>query len=199
MPSKHTAPSELVRAVYFEHVDHFGEPDRSIRFGDGTIRDGEEHFPPVIDVMIWRPDDDVDIGTFATIGMSERPMSGADHRVELHFAIRRKSFTEEEENRIARFLANMATYPFHYKTHLNWWHSLRDPGSIPLFSEGMSVLFHPRFVEDGWDTIIHNDQTVKILNVVPVTAEERSLKTESGMDVLLDHWAEISIDLFEPR
>jgi hypothetical protein len=180
-------------------LDHFGEPDRSIRFGDGTIRDGEEHFPPVIDIMIWRPDDVVDIGTFSTIGMSERPMSGVDYRVELHFAIRWKSFTAEDENQIARFLANLATYPFHYKTHLNWWHSLSDPGSIPLFSKGMSVLFHPRFVEDGWDTITHKGQSVKILSVVPITAEERILKSESGIDGLCDHWAELNMDLLKPR
>ncbi len=41
MSSKHTAPSELVRAVYFDHVDHFGEPDHFIRFGDGQIHKGE--------------------------------------------------------------------------------------------------------------------------------------------------------------
>lgn len=199
MPSLHTAPSDLVRKVYFEHVDHFGEPDNSIRFGDGTIREGEEHFPPVIDVMIWRPDDSVDVATFSTIGMSERPMPGADFRAELHFAVRRKSFTAEEEHQIALFLANLATYPFHYKTCLDWWHSLRDPGSIPLFSDGMSVLLHPSFVEDGWDTITHDEQEVRLLNVVPITSEERQLKNNSGIDALFDRWADIDIDLFAPR
>lgn len=199
MSSTHTAPSDLVRAVYFDHVDHFGEPDHSIRFGDGSIREGQEHFPPLIDVMIWRPDESIDITTFSTIGMAERPMTDADYRAELHFAVRRESITEDEEHQIALFLANLATYPFHYGTRLDWWHSLRDPGSIPLFSEGMSVLFHPRFIEDGWDTVTHGEQEVRLLNVIPITPEERQLKQDSGIDALFDRWADENLDLFTPR
>lgn len=199
MTAANTSPSDLVRAVYIDHVDHFGEPDHSIRFGDGTARKGEEHFPPRIDVMIWRPDDSVDIGTFATIGMAERPMDDADYRTEMHFAVRRKSFTEQEEYQIALFLANLATYPFHYRTHLDWWHSLRDVGKIPLFSDGMSVLLHPRFIEDGWDTLIYKEQEVRLLNVIPITPEERQLKNDSGIDALFESWADRNIDLFAPR
>jgi len=89
MSSAYTKPSDLVRAVYFEHVNHFGEPDHSIRFGDGTVRDGEEHFPPLMDVMIWRADESVDITTFSTIGMSERPMDGCDFRAYIYTAPRK--------------------------------------------------------------------------------------------------------------
>ena len=149
MPAAHTKPSDLVRAVYFEHIDYFGEPNHSIRFGDGTIREGEEHFPPLLDVMIWRADDSLDITTFSTIGMSERPMDGVEFRAELHFAVRQSSLTEADEHEIALFLANLATYPFQNRTNLDWWHSLRDPGRIPLFSDGMTILFHPRFVKEG--------------------------------------------------
>jgi hypothetical protein len=149
--------------------------------------------------MIWRPNDSIDIGTFSTIGMAARPMVDADYRAELHFSVRRKSFTEAEEHQIALFLANLATYPFHYGTRLNWWHSLRDPGSIPLYSVGMSVLFHPRFVKDGWDTITHDQQKVRLLNVVPITQEERQLRSDSGLDALCDRWADLNIDLFTPK
>ena len=198
MASAYTEPSGLLKAVYFEHLDNFGEPDHSIRFGDGTIRENEEHFPPIIDVMIWRPDGSADITTFSTIGMSEMPMTEVPYRCELHFSVRSEKPLENEST-IARFLANLATYPFHYETHFNWWHTLRDPGRIPLFSEGMAVLFHPRFVGDGWDTIIHHDQTVKLLNVVPITQEERRLNDDSGIQALMDHWGDQMIDLFEPR
>ena len=199
MPPKQTAPSELVRAVYHGHVDHFGEPDHSIRFGDGTNREGEEHFPPLIDVMIWRPDDEVDIGTFSTIGMAERPLNDAEYRVELHFSIRGMTFSEEEEHQVALFLANLATYPFHFRTRIDWWHSLRDAGQIPLFSEGMSVPFHPSFDAHEWDTITHGEQVVRLLNVVPITPTERELKNTSGLDALFDHWSDREIDLFAPR
>ena len=149
--------------------------------------------------MIWRPDDSVSIGIFSTIGMSERAMDGVDYRAELHFGIRRGSFTEEEELSIAVFLANLAVYPFYHRTHLNWWHSLRDPGRIPLFSEGMSVLFHPRLARDGWDTVTHGGQEVRLLNVVPITPLERKLKNDSGIDALLDHLVATGIDPFVPR
>ena len=195
----YTAPSDLVRTVYFEHVDHFGDPNHSIRFEDDTKCEVGAQFPPIIDVMIWRPDDSIDIATFSTIGMSERPMGDANFRAELHFAIRRESLTEEEEYQIAIFLANLATYPFYYKTHLDWWHSLRDPGRIPFFSEGMAVLFHPRFVVDGWDTVTCDKQEVRLLNVVPITQEELQLKKDSGLDPLFDRWTEMNIDLFTPR
>jgi len=63
----------------------------------------------------------------------------------------------------------------------------------------MSVLFHPRFVEDGWDTVAYNEQEVRLLNVVPITPEERQLKNDSGIDALFDHWADTNIDFFAPR
>jgi len=191
-------PSALVRAVYFAHLEHFDEPDHSIRFGDGTVREGKEHFPPVIDVMLWRANDSCDITTFATIGMSERPLTGAKHRAEIHFSIR-ATLSETDEHKVALFLANLATYPFHYGTHLDWWHSVRDPGTIPLFSEGMSVLFHPRFVDDGWDTIVHEGQTVKLLNAIPITQEERQLKNDSGLNALFEVWEKLNLDLFAIR
>jgi len=169
MRAEQPQPSELVRAIYLDHLEHFGEPGASIRFGDGTVREGQEHFPPLIDVMIWRADESLDITTFATFGMAERPMDGAEHRAELHFAIRQTSLSED------------------------------DPGSIPLFSAGMSALLHPRFVEEGWDSTTVENQEVRYLNVVPITEAERQLKNETGLDALLDHWSDHAIDLFSPR
>ncbi len=43
--------------------------------------------------------------------MAERPMTDADYRVELHFAVRRKSFTKEEERKIALFFGEFSDLP----------------------------------------------------------------------------------------
>lgn len=192
------APSELVRYVYLKHIDHYGEPDACWRYGDGTVVPGKEHLPARMDIMVWRSNEEVDINTFSTIGMCDRPMEGCNHRVEIHFAVRGR-VTEEQERKICHFLANLATYPFHYKNHIDWWHTMRDPSTIPLYSEGMGLLFHPRFVENGWDLITYGTQQIRLLHAIPITQEERALVREKGMDALLDEWERTELDMFMVR
>ena len=192
------APSDLVRYVYLQHIDRFGEPEACWRYGDGTVKEGEEHFPSRIDVMIWRAGEEVNITTFSTIGMADKPMVDCDFRAELHFAVR-GALTEEQERKVASFLANLATYPFYYKNHLDWWHTMRNPGTIPYYSAGMGLLFHPRFVEDGWDSIDYNGQEVRLLNAIPITQSERQLIREKGVNALLDEWSATGMDIFTVR
>jgi Suppressor of fused protein (SUFU) len=182
----------IARAVYHAHVEHFGEPDESITYDDPK---GPPLEPSRIDVMIWRADAETDITTFATIGMCTEPMAGAAHRAELHFAVRRHLGGAELRS-CSRFLANLATYPFHYRTHLDWWHRMRHPGEVPLFPSARAVLFHPRFVPDGWDTVETEHGLVKLLNAVPLNEEEARLKQVSA---ILDAWAEKEVDVFRPR
>jgi hypothetical protein len=79
-------PSQIVKSVYKELINHFGEPDNPVRFGNGQPVNGEEHLPSFVDVFIWKSDEEVDINTFSTVGMSDKAMSGADFRSELHFS-----------------------------------------------------------------------------------------------------------------
>jgi hypothetical protein len=184
--------SPIVRQVYREHIEHFGEPDRSIVYEDHDPPHGR---PARVDVFVWQAPADVDVTAFATIGMAAAPMSGADHRTELHFSIRR-SLDPRSVGETSKFLANLAIHPFLNGTSFDWWHKVRDPGQIPLFSSATAVLFHPRFVQTGWDTIELDGVLVKILNVVPITADEYEMRPVSQ---LLDHWTKAGIDLFAPR
>jgi hypothetical protein len=77
--------SPIIRQVYREHIEHFGEPDDSVVYEDHDAPHGR---PARIDIFVWRATAEIDITTFATIGMAAAPMSGADHRAELHFSIR---------------------------------------------------------------------------------------------------------------
>lgn len=170
--------STIVKEVYHQHVDHFGEPD------DGWVFDEEaakgptlNGMPKRIDVFAWYPSEEIDITTFATIGMSDQPMFDAGHRGELHFAVRGQLEHVQIEQCLL-FLANLAMYPFQHQTQLDWWHKINSPGKIAMFPNAKSILIHPRFVEEGWDHILCQDGTlVKLLNVIPLGEEASSLKT----------------------
>lgn len=184
------AASQILQDVYGAHVDHFGEPNDSWVFDDGKRSD---IYPNRIDVLVWGATTDCDITTFSTIGMSDREMLGAEHRAELHFAVR-LTLPEEDRVAIARFLANLAMYPFQIGSFLDWWHIIADPGKIPLYSCAHCVLLHPRFVQSGWDTIQTAEGEVHILNVIPITREERALKEKARIADALS-----SVDMFSPR
>ncbi|OJT20829.1 hypothetical protein BO221_28395 [Archangium sp. Cb G35] len=194
---KQDGPPPIVRAVYEAHVKDYGEPDARLVFDASTSATGT---PPLsrTEVCIWRANDEVDVTSFLTVGMAERPMPGkAGLRAELHWGIR-ASLSEDEEHRAARFLANLACYPWQIEVTLDWWHTVVDPGSIPLFPHCSSVLFHPAFVETGLDCIQHEGQTVHILFVVPITRHEREL-VRRGARELIGHWDQEGVDVFVDR
>lgn len=188
-------PSSLVKAVYHEHIARFGEPAQSIRYEDPPV---QVPVPGFVDVMVWPADEEVDITTFATIGMSDLEMSSPGSRAELHFSLQ-GSVDSETTSQITRFLANLSLYPFINQTWLDWWHVIPNAGQIPHFTGMHSVLIHPAFVQDGWDHIHIDQQHVKILNIVPITAHELKLYRTEGMDKLLQYWEQNDIQLFAPR
>lgn len=195
LPFMSSGPSPLIRKIFSEHIANYGEPDQSYRFDSRHTR-SEILALDVLDVMIWRPTDDCEMTTFATIGMAERPMKDASHRVELHFAIRGK-LSAKEESESARFLADIAVYPFFNDCNLNWWHTIRQ-AEIPQFARCCAILFHPAFVENGWQIIECDEMRVHLLNVVPITKEELELKRKD-LNELVDYLADSDIDLFCDR
>jgi hypothetical protein len=186
------ATSPLIRQVYREHLERFGEPDDAVTYEDDEQSYGR---PSRVDIVVWRQCAEVDVTIFSTIGMAAFPMLGAGHRAELHFTIRRDVDRATVEA-VSKFLANLAAHPFLNSTFFDWWHKLHYSRQIPLFRDATAVLFHPRFVNTGWDMIKFNGVLVKILNVVPITASEYGIDHVSE---LIDHWRRIDIDLFAPR
>ncbi len=182
--------SQIAKEVYRAHIEHFGEPGDSWVFDDGRRSDV---FPDRVDVMFWPVTDDCDMSTFSTIGMSDRPMVGAKHRAELHFAIRAR-LESSDAAAVARFLANLSMYPFQIGTALDWWHTISHPGKIPLFEAASCVLLHPRFVPNGWEKVETEFGDVRILNVVPITPKEKDLKEKARIADAL-----CGVDIFSPR
>lgn len=190
-------PSKIVKAVYHEHISHFGEPAQMIRYDDPPATDGAL-YPELVDVMVWPPEEDLDMTTYATIGMSEMEMNGPNTRAELHMALEGE-VDKETSGKITMFLANLSLYPFINNTFFDWWHVIPETGPIPHFKGMHSVLLYPAFVENGWQTICIDGLHVKILNVVPITPAELSLYRNGGIDELLKYFDRSEINLFAPR
>jgi len=159
----------------------------------------DDSWPQRIDVLIWEDDADLDITTFATVGMCDRPMTHADHRCELHFSIRRPA-SDTDLNRVANFCANLAVYPFANQTFFDWVQTINSPGEIPYFPNCSALLLHPAFVEDGWDTMEFEGTKINIMNLVPVTSDELETRRQANDPfAIFDYLAENEIDVFRDR
>ena len=189
--------AKIVMQVYHEHISKFGEPARSVSY-ENPPSDSDDIYPSSIDVMVWSPDNEVNITTFATIGMSEKVMQGADHRAELHFSVEGTLGTELTSE-ITMFMANLSLYPFMNNTYFDWGYTLPGIGKVPGFPAAGSLLLHPAFMEDGWDLISTDDAEVKIINVIPVTQKEYMLSKEKGINAMLDYMDENNISFFQQR
>jgi len=185
-------PSDLVRAVFEEHIKHYGDPDLQFQFNRGNSQ-----FFNRLDIFLWKPTDRIPMTTFSTMGMADVPMEGLTFRCEIHWTIRGK-LSEVENSEAAAFLANLADYPFKKNTGLDHWHIIQNL-AIPKFHKCSNVLFHPRFTNEGWDKIAWNSNEIKILNMVPITNEERQMALRSGINSMLDHLYESRSDIFSDR
>jgi hypothetical protein len=188
--------SPIVCAYYSEAIERFGEPSGSYAFYDPPPPD--DSWPQRIDVLYWENDAELDITTFSTVGMCDRPMSHVDHRCELHFSIR-KPAREMNLNRVCAFCANLATYPFANDTFFDWTQTVVSPGAIPYFPNCRSLLLHPAFVADGWDTVMFGETKIQIMNLVPLTEREMSYRKEHGPFAIYNYLVEKAIDLFRDR
>ncbi|MEM7147113.1 MAG: suppressor of fused domain protein [Verrucomicrobiota bacterium] len=189
--------SPIIRHVYEETIERFGEPDQSYAFYDPPPPP-ESNWPERIDVLIWFDEQDLAITSFATVGMADKPMVGCDHRAELHFAVRRTASTMDL-NKVSAFCANLALYPFMNKTSLDWAHTITQPGSIPYFPSCDALLMYPAFTDEGWDKTTFDSQNIHILNLVPVTFEELAYRSKHGPFSIFDYLAENEVDLFTDR
>lgn len=188
-------PPPIALHVYQEHIKRFGEPDDGWVFDQSTAKQpAPAHFPRRIDVFVWNPTPELDITSFTTMGMCTQPMTEAEHRAELHFAVR-KRLSDKETHACAWFLANLAMYPFHQQTHFDWWHKIRHPGTIPEFPHAAGVWLHARFAKDGWDRIEYQETTIKLLNVIPISA--KACEHESRDELASYVWDELR-DPFTP-
>lgn len=189
-------PSLLVQQVYREQIHRYGEPALALTYDERTAR-GHTPLESVM-VMVWPADQEVEVTTFMTTGMSERPMPGGGLRAELHFGIR-DGVSTDLATKVCGFLANLAQYPWLNLLSLGWGHVVVNPGSIPAFPRCTSVLFHSRLSPTGWDSIEVDGEQVKLLYVLPIPEIERQLLEERGLEALHSYWADVGVDVLADR
>jgi hypothetical protein len=189
---------EVTKTVYGDFIERFGEPDLALMYDESSAKAARPLHLESVMVMAWRPTGDLDMTTFATVGMSARDVPGANHRLELVFSIAAR-LDEATERRATRFLANMAQYPWDHERALDWWHILRNPGPIPGFPGCSAILFHPKFVESGCDHVHFGEMAVHLLNVVPITELERQRAVEDHPQRLMEKLRDDGVDVFRDR
>jgi hypothetical protein len=187
----------IVKHIYREILERFGEPDGAFLFDDPPPPPGSG-WPERIDVFFWRETADLDITTFATLGMADKPMAQCGHRCELCFSIRRPADTMDLRL-VSNFCANLALYPFRKGTFFDWTQVLANPGEIPYFPRCTSLWFHPKFGEEGWDTMEFEGIPIKIINLVPITPDEAAYRAANGPASLYEYFAKNRIDVFKDR
>jgi hypothetical protein len=186
-----------MKRLYHYLVEHrWGEPTDLVIF-DRSRAAIPGHLEQV-HVAIWNGDEQCDVTTFMTLGMSELQMPDADYRAELTLGVR-GPLTRETRGRIPMFLANVAEYPFTNERTLNWWERLTQPGAIPGFPDCPQLLLAPMFGAPPFERFPAPDEDVKVLSLVPITAHEGQILKERGSKGFFDYWEETGVDLFAPR
>ncbi len=188
--------SPIVRKMYHQTLERFGEPDGSIAFYDPPPPN--DSWPQRIDVLYWKDTEDLDITTFSTIGMCDRPMRHAEHRCELHFSIRGRAETINMQ-KVSAFCANLAVYPFAHETFFDWAQLIKAPGDIPCFPSCRYLMLHPAFVKDGWDQVVIDGTKILIMNLVPLNESEVQYRAKHGPFSIFDYIVERQLDIFSDR
>lgn len=186
-------PTDRMKALYHHFADKWGEPEHLIWF-DPHLAD-RNCVLKKIHIGVWPSDDECDVNSFVSFGMSEAEMgcSGSGARAELQFAVRGK-LTYEQIHEAARFLANVAEYPFANNLTLDWWHSLRDAGKVPCFPEVSKILFRPSFSESACSDAVFGNETIKFLFIVPLTEEESHVIIVHGPEAYENYMADNDFD-----
>lgn len=151
--------------------------------------------PPEMEILLWHPDQFSDLTTLATLGMSDRVMPGGQ-RAELHFAWAGQ-LSREQESEMVEFLANLALFPFLSGQGAHLWQVIELDGEIPHFRGKKALLFHPPFHEDGWALAQSSQGDVRILNVVPISDDEKTLAIHHGIAPLVERWQKEGFNPFE--
>lgn len=183
-----------MKALYHYFANKWGEPEQLIWF-DPDIANRQCALKK-IHIGYWPSEEECDVNSFVSFGMSEIEMGedGSGIRAELQFAIRGK-LTHEEIHEVAKFLANVAEYPFANNLALDWWHSLRDSGKVPCFPEVSKILFRPAFTDTACSETVYQEETIKFLFVVPLTEEEDHVVTMHGANAYQDYMDRNGFDL----
>lgn len=189
--------TEIHQFVENQYIENFGTPSSSVRMQGGV----DPRFPELLDIYFWDADEKNPLTTIATNGISQLPMTGKDHRCELHLYIA-GSLTNEELNPLVEFIANFSLNPFSTESAFELFQSFGLTGSIPSFPSCPAIWLSGPFSEDGWEVMMYPEFPIHIYNLVPLKPEEHAILTsnpESGPQKLVEYLKNEDIQIFERR
>src|SRR6185312_2339762 len=105
--------------------------------------------------------------------MPDSPGPGGGGRAELQLS-HLGSLEPDVERALAARLADVAIYPWHTGKQINWGHVVGLAGDIPGFAGCSAVFLSGPLTPNGRDYIRTQDDAVRIINVIPITEEERA-------------------------
>jgi hypothetical protein len=178
--------------------DRWGEPAEVFEFDASKVKPGRVPQLESLQILKWDPDEKSAAARFATVGMSSRSMLGVTYRTELCYR-KRGGITAEELPSFVRFLANLAIHPFVHHTSFDWGHALKLQTHPPGFPGCEGILFHSALPGDASDIIPSSSGPVRILNLIPITAEEIRLQRTKGTPALIAHFDRHRVDVLSPR
>ena len=189
--------SKLSTKIYQEHLAMFGEPGATFDFKTSQ-NDRDLGCPSHIQVLVWEPDNELNLTRFTTIGMSDVTLDDNEHRTELHFSLI-ADLKPAEIDACSEFIASVALSSFKTNNKFDWWNRITTEAPVPIFSDSNQLLLHPAFVKDGWDTIESGERVVKIMNLVALTKQDSERADKDGLTDMLNHLYDNNISFFEPR
>jgi hypothetical protein len=126
-------------------------------------------------------------------------MPGTQQFAELHFS-RRGLMDEQQRLEVARFLANLALYPFYHGLALGPWEVIPEPGPIPGCVGCKHALLCPQTAPGGIESLTTPEgDEIRLLFVVPITPSERLLLQHGGREAFTAHVLDRNIDLMSDR
>jgi hypothetical protein len=135
---------------------------------------------------------------FNTLGMSEDPMPGTERFAELHYS-HRGVMDKDQRLEVARFLANLALYPFYHGLALGPWEVIPEPGRIPGRSGCRHVLLCPQTAPGEIEALATPYGDVQLLFVIPITPAERQILRSGGRAAFAEYVLNAGVDLLSDR
>ena len=196
MGNEKTQVSRLYQKIESEYEKNFGVPNEVYKLYSESLGDSTEL--QELSVSVWRPDENSDLTTFATNGLSAVKVGSSKIRCEFHLYIE-SELSLSLENELIQFLANLCLFPLTIKDKLQWWYSGKLTGEVPGFRNCNCFILHPPFSQDGWAQIKQGIEEVTLFNIVPLNDQEHLLKLEGGVEQFVNYLFENEVNIFSGR
>lgn len=181
-----------------EHIEKYVGPIKSVFH---EIISDKVH----VDVHWVEPSEEQPFNILVTSGMSDRPMSVPEGMEDFRFAelcvllphdwpMDMDAFKNEDYYWPIRCLKENAKFPHEWDTFLCFGHTTSGQDNEPFSPNcpfcGFLVFVSVTLPEEFQTLTLENGDTIRFYCLIPLFAEEIAIKTEQGLDALLERFEE---------